>query len=69
MFTTFMGDVWAGGWCEEVKNRANLSQVRLKIRLSLAIIKQNNEENEGYIFNSLKYYLKINEVKRFSIKH
>ena len=34
MFTTF-----TGGWCGEVKNRANLSQVRfrLKLRLSLAI--------------------------------
>ena len=30
---------WLGGgwWCGEVKNRANLSQVRLKLRLSLAI--------------------------------
>ena len=27
---------WLGGWCGEVKNRANLSQVRLKLRLSLA---------------------------------
>ena len=30
---------WVGGWCGEVKNRANLSQVRLKLRLSLAIIR------------------------------
>ena len=38
MFTTFTGG-WVGGWCGEVKNRANLSQVRfrLKLRLSLAI--------------------------------
>ena len=26
-----------GGWCGEVKNRANLSKVRLKLRLRLAI--------------------------------
>ena len=41
MFTTFTGG-WVSGWVDgvEVKNRANLSQVRfrLKLRLSLAII-------------------------------
>ena len=37
MFTTFTVDWWVVGWCGEVKNRANLSQVRLKLRLSLAI--------------------------------
>ena len=30
---------WVGGGCGEVKNRANLSQVRLKLRLSLATVK------------------------------
>ena len=35
-FPTFTGG-WLGGWCGEVENRANLSQSRLKLRLSLAI--------------------------------
>ena len=29
---------WVGGWCGEVKTRANLSQVKLKLRLSLATV-------------------------------
>ena len=28
---------WVVGWCGEVKNRANLNQFSLKLRLSLAI--------------------------------
>ena len=37
---------WLVGWCGEVKIRANLSQVRLKSRLSLAI------EDEVAIFTT-----------------
>ena len=33
---TFTGG-WVGGWCGKVKTRANLSQLQLKLRLSLAI--------------------------------
>ena len=42
IFTTFTVGGWVGGWCGEVKTRANLSQVRfrLKLRLSLAILKE-----------------------------
>ena len=35
-----------GGWCGEVKTRANLSQVQLKLRLSLAKI-DNREQIIG----------------------
>ena len=40
VFSSLLSQVggWVGGWCGEVQTRANLSQVYLKLRLSLAML-------------------------------